>query len=237
MRLSSSSRICAGRPTRRRRARPDSATTPRSMSSATRLETVVLLSPVSFASCARESARRSAMRRATRLRLDLRTARWSARLAGAEVRVERVHCGGATVPDRASVAGTRRRTVSRHAAARATTPPSKGNPHGPPQDQPRHLGLRLDGHALHARRLPAAAHERDDRGEGAPRRHGPRRPDRRLRVPLPGRALARQPRRGALGARRPRHLHALRRPAPRSALRPRRARQPRSRRRAPRRCG
>ena len=74
-----------------------------------------------------------------------------------------------------------------------------------------------------------AAHEQDDRREGAPRRLGPRRPDRRLRVPLPGRALAGQPRRGALGARRARHLHALRGPAPRSALRPRRPRQPGSR--------
>ena len=44
------------------------------------------------------------------------------------------------------------------------------------------------------------------RGEGAPRGGGARRPDGRLRVPLPARALARQPRRGARRARRPRHL-------------------------------
>src|ERR1700712_3882057 len=84
MRPSSSSRICAGRPTPRPSASPDSVTMTRSMSSLTRLETVVLLSPVDFASCARESDPASAMRRATRLRLDLRTARWSARRAGGE---------------------------------------------------------------------------------------------------------------------------------------------------------
>ena len=52
---------------------------------------------------------------------------------------------------------------------------------------------------------------------------GPRRPHRRLRVPLPAGALGRQPRRGPRGARRPRHLRDRQRPAPRHPLRPRRA--------------
>ena len=46
----------------------------------------------------------------------------------------------------------------------------------------------------------------------------PRRPDGRLRVPLPGRAQPRQPRRGAERARRPRHLRDRRRPPRRPAL-------------------
>ena len=52
--------------------------------------------------------------------------------------------------------------------------------------QPRHLGPRPDGHALRPGRLPARARGRDDGAARAPRRRGPRRPDRRLRVPLPG---------------------------------------------------
>ena len=49
-----------------------------------------------------------------------------------------------------------------------------------------------------------------DRAEGAHRGRGPRRPDRRLRVPLPAGALAGEPRRGARGARRPRRSTASR---------------------------
>ena len=53
------------------------------------------------------------------------------------------------------------------------------------EDLARHLGPRADGHPLRARRLPAGARGRDDRRAGAARRRGARRPDRRLRVPLP----------------------------------------------------
>ena len=91
------------------------------------------------------------------------------------------------------------------------------------EDESRDLGLRADVDALRAGRLPAAVDRRVDGGEGAPRGRGPRRPDRRVRVPLPGRALARQPRRRARGARRPRHLLPRERPAPRPAVRQGRA--------------
>ena len=60
---------------------------------------------------------------------------------------------------------------------------------------------------------------RDDRRARARRGRGARRPDRRLRVPLPAGAVAREPRRGPRGARRPRHLLPRERPAPRSAVR------------------
>ena len=60
------------------------------------------------------------------------------------------------------------------------------------EDESRHLGVRPDGHALRARRLPAAVGRRDDRGQGEAGRRGARRPDRRLRVPLPAGALRRR---------------------------------------------
>ena len=53
------------------------------------------------------------------------------------------------------------------------------------EDEPRHLGARPDGHPLRARRLPARARRRADGREGRRAVDGPRRPDRRLRVPLP----------------------------------------------------
>ena len=56
-------------------------------------------------------------------------------------------------------------------------------------------------------------------GEGADGSRGARRPDGRLRVPLPAGALARQPRGGAAGARRPRHLLHRERSPSRPALR------------------
>ena len=84
--------------------------------------------------------------------------------------------------------------------------------------------LGRDGHPLRARRLPARARRGVDRREGPPRGRRPRRPDGRLRVPLPARAQPRQPRRGPRGARRPRHLLPGQRPAPRPALRQGRAR-------------
>ena len=140
----------------------------------------------------------------------------AARLRGAPAHARR--------PDR------RRFETSEHHAESVIAPPAErtsrkepGND-GPPQDQPRHLGVRLDGHALRARRLPARAREPDHRRAREARRGGTRRPDRRLRVPLPERARAGEPRRGARRARRPRHLHHLRRPPPGSALRPRRPR-------------
>ena len=55
--------------------------------------------------------------------------------------------------------------------------------------------------------------------QGPPRGRRPRRPDGRLRVPLPARAHRRQPRRGPRGARRARHLLPRQRAAPRPALR------------------
>ena len=66
--------------------------------------------------------------------------------------------------------------------------------------------------------------ERDDRRPGAPRGRRARRPDGRLRVPLPAGAVRRQPRRGPRGARRPRDLLRRDRAPPRPALRPGRAR-------------
>ena len=90
-----------------------------------------------------------------------------------------------------------------------------------------YLGTRSHGHALRPRRLPAGASGRADRGEGASRRHGPGRPDGRLRVPLPGRAEPGQPRRGARGARRSWDLRGRRRATRRRALPAGRAHEPR----------
>ena len=91
----------------------------------------------------------------------------------------------------------------------------------------RHLGVRLDGHPLRAGRLPARACGRDDRRARAARGRRARRPDRRLRVPLPAGAERGERRRDPRGARaRPRHLLPRRRAASRSALRARRPRQP-----------
>ena len=65
------------------------------------------------------------------------------------------------------------------------------------EDEPRHLGARLDGHAIRARRLPAAVGRRDDGPARAARDRRPRRSDGRLRVPLSAGALGAEPRRGA----------------------------------------
>ena len=70
----------AGRPTVPRSSTSVSRTSPKSISSPTRLETVVLFSPVSCAIAARERGPRSATWRRTTPRLWRRTERW---LAGA----------------------------------------------------------------------------------------------------------------------------------------------------------
>ena len=88
-----------------------------------------------------------------------------------------------------------------------------------PEDLARHLGAGRDGHPLRAGRLPADARRRVDRREGPPRRDRPRRPDGRLRVPLPAGDQPREPRRHPRGARRARHLLRRDRPAPRPPLR------------------
>ena len=75
------------------------------------------------------------------------------------------------------------------------------------------------------------------RREGPPRGRRPRRPDGRLRVPLPLRAQPRQPRRGPRGARRPRDLLPGQRAAPRPAQRQGRARPRPTTPSATRRCG
>src|SRR3954454_16189123 len=102
------------------------------------------------------------------------------------------------------------------------TPMSMGRPydkeHHGFEDQPRHLGAGPDGHPIRAQRLSARARARADAREGPPRRRGPRRSGRRVRVPLPRRAQRGAARRRARGARRPRHLHDLLRPARRPAL-------------------
>ena len=95
---------------------------------------------------------------------------------------------------RCSAATTR---SARPARSRRSTPRQKGTPHARSvEDVPRHLGAGRDGHPLRARRLPARARLGVDGREGPPRGRRPRRPDGRLRVPLPGGARARQPRRG-----------------------------------------
>ena len=108
------------------------------------------------------------------------------------------------------------------------------------EDEPRHLGLRPDGHPLRARRLPAAhgyGPSRPPRRCAGPSR-GLGRPDRRLRVPLPRRRSTRDNLgRGPGGAGRPRHL--LRSPAACTSTRVRHAAawSTPTRRSAPRRSG
>ena len=65
------------------------------------------------------------------------------------------------------------------------------------EDEPRHLGVRLDGHPVRAGRLPAQWAGETTAQRVRARGGRPRRPDRRLRVPLPAGALRGEPRRGA----------------------------------------
>ncbi len=90
-RLPPSATGCAGRPTVPRSSTAVSSTSPKSISSPTRLDTVVLLRPVSCAIAARERGPCSATWRSTTPRLWRRTERW---LAGAR-------CGSCEVGTRA----------------------------------------------------------------------------------------------------------------------------------------
>src|SRR5712691_1556689 len=74
------------------------------------------------------------------------------------------------------------------------------------EDLARNLGARAHGHPLRAWRLPTAEGGRDDSRTRAASCRRSRRPDRRLRVPLPAGAECGEPRRGEGGARRARRL-------------------------------
>ena len=87
------------------------------------------------------------------------------------------------------------------------------------EDESGHLGVREHGDAVQRRWLQARAFRHFDRREGPDGGRRPGRADRRLRVPLPAGALAREPRRGARRARRTRHLLHRERAAPGRALR------------------
>src|SRR5712691_6134523 len=88
------------------------------------------------------------------------------------------------------------------------------------EDLARNLGARAHGHPLRAWRLPAAEGGRNDCRTRAASCRRSRRPDRRLRVPLPARAVGGEPGRGPRSTGRTRHLLPRDRPASRSALRP-----------------
>src|ERR1700757_3459675 len=70
------------------------------------------------------------------------------------------------------------------------------------EDESRNLGVRVDGDAFQPGRLQAGARGHPERREGPHCRRGARRADRRLRVPLSARALARESRHGGERARR-----------------------------------
>ena len=112
------------------------------------------------------------------------------------------------------------RSCGRPPAGRRRPSPTEGATN---EDESRHLGAQLDGDALRAGRLPAPARGRVDGGARRARGGRARGLHRRLRVPLPAGALARQPRRRAGGARRTRHLRDRDRHAPQPALRQGRA--------------
>jgi hypothetical protein len=92
------------------------------------------------------------------------------------------------------------------------------------EDQSRHLGAWPDGHALRSGWLQTGVRGRDHSRASRSGGGGPRRPHRRLRVPLSAGAERGQSRRSPRRATRPRHLLHGNRPAPRPALRARRLR-------------
>src|SRR4029079_3599629 len=74
------------------------------------------------------------------------------------------------------------------------------------EDLARNLGVRFDGYKIRSGRLQARAREPDDQRTCTTSCRRSRRPDGRLRIPLPARAECGEPRRGERGARRARHL-------------------------------